>query len=287
VVRGPWFVKVKMKQVKAKIVENKHIAPDFYKMRVESHYLAKAAKPGQFIEVKCSDELDPLLRRPFGVHRIFSNGIEMLYEVVGKGTKILSQKKPGEMVDILGPLGNGFDLVSNSNVILVAGGIGVAPLPAVAEALIKTKSRAHVIIGAKKKSHILCGSEFKSLGCSVSIVTEDGSMGKKGLVTDILTDVISRTTNHGPRATNHGPRTTDHGPQTTIYACGPNDMLRAIWNIAQAKNIPCQFSFESHMACGMGVCLGCPIKVRKGLIDFEYKMICKDGPVFKGEEIMW
>ena len=269
-----------MKHEKVKILKNERVASDFYKMTIASPHLAKTSKPGQFIEVKCSAEFDPLLRRPFGIHRVIRNGIEMLYEVVGKGTKILSEKKPGKEIDILGPLGNGFELTSNGNAIVVAGGIGVAPLFAAAEALIKKKNKVRIIIGAKKKSHIMGASEFKSLGCSVNVVTEDGSMGRKGLVTDILQDTLSRSTVHGSRST-------DHGPRSTIYACGPTAMLKAVWNIALDNHIPCQLSFESYMACGLGVCLGCPIKVRKGLIDFEYKMICKDGPVFNGQEIMW
>jgi dihydroorotate dehydrogenase electron transfer subunit len=275
-----------MKQLKAKITENKQVAPDFYKMRVESPYLAKASMAGQFVEIRCSDGLDPLLRRPFGVHRILPKGIEMLYEVVGKGTKILSFKKPGEMVDILGPLGNGFMLNPNRTAILIGGGIGIAPLPALAEGLRKRGGKVHVIIGAKKSPHILCDKEFKSLGCSVSVATEDGSKGKKGLVTDILKNFFTQYS--------------ILNTQYAIYACGPNGMLKAIYDIAKPKNIPCQFSFESHMACGVGVCLGCPVKVKSQTqhatrnthhathnTQHEYKMVCKDGPVFNGEDVVW
>ncbi len=197
----------------------------------------------------------------------------MLYEVVGKGTAILSRKKAGDYVDIIGALGNGFKLSASGASILVAGGIGVAPLAALAEALIKRKNKVCVIIGAKKRPHILCHAEFRAMGCSVKIATEDGSKGYKGLATDVLSGLL-RDSRYS---------TAD----TSIYACGPNGMLKAIWDIAKEKEIPCQFSFESRMACGVGACLGCPIKVRAGLIDFEYKMVCKDGPVFNAEEIAW
>lgn len=272
-----------MKNEKVKILSNKQIAPDFYKMSVASTYLAKNSKPGQFVEIRCQGALDPLLRRPFGVHRVTKFGIEMLYEVVGKGTKILTEKQPGDTIEILGPLGNGFKIDPKSDAILIAGGIGVAPLLALAEHIAYRGSRIGdrknitIIIGARSKSHINCANEFKKLGCKVIITTDDGSKGKKGLVTDPLKEILSAI-----RDTRYA-----------IYACGPNPMLKAVWAIAETHDIPCQFSFESHMACGIGVCLGCPIKVKNKTIRDtryairEYKMVCKDGPVFNGEDIAW
>jgi dihydroorotate dehydrogenase electron transfer subunit len=258
-----------MKQLKVKIIENKSPARGFYKMRLGSAYLAKNSKPGQFVEIKCSADGEVLLRRPLGVHRILNGGIEVLYEVVGKGTELLSRKRPGDIVDIIGPLGNGFSIKQITNhkrrtTILVAGGIGVAPLVALAEELKKKRIRAMVIIGAKTKSHILCEDEFKSLGCEVKTTTEDGSKGTKGRATDLL-------------------RTTNDERRTTIYACGPAAMLKSVAKIAEAKQVPCQVSMEERMACGVGACLGCPVKVKIG----GYKMVCKDGPVFNAKEIAW
>ncbi|MDD5496172.1 MAG: dihydroorotate dehydrogenase electron transfer subunit, partial [Candidatus Omnitrophica bacterium] len=187
-----------MRQLSVKILENKKIARDFYKMRIESAYLAKNIKPGQFLEVRCSDGSDPLLRRPLGAHRILKDSVEMLYEVVGRGTALLSKKKAGTHLDIIGPLGNGFDINRTPNPdprspIIICGGIGAAPLVALAEKMahnskLKTQNKKgiDVIIGAKTKSHILCEAEFRSLGCAVSVVTEDGSKGRKGLATDLL-----------------------------------------------------------------------------------------------------
>jgi dihydroorotate dehydrogenase electron transfer subunit len=279
-----------MKQLKVKIEENKKIGRDFYRMRVESVYLAKNSKPGQFVEVKCSDGLDPLLRRPLGVHRISNNGIEILYEVVGKGTKLLSLKKKGGMLDLIGPLGNGFFVQRTAysvqrTAVLVAGGIGAAPLVALAENLKKNKYNVVVMIGAKTKAHILCEDEFKALDCPVSVATEDGSKGENGLVTDLL-------------------RSTHNAVRGTIYACGPTAMLKAVAKIAEMKQMPCQVSMEERMACGVGVCLGCPVKVNRfaGLpisrlkqanrqtgkqANYIYKMVCKDGPVFNAEDIAW
>lgn len=280
-----------MKQLKVKILENKKVAQSFYKMRVESPYLAKNAKPGQFVEVKSSDKNGPLLRRPLGVHRISKNGIELLYEVVGKGTELLSKRRDGGYLDIIGPLGSGFDFEGSrvipsgeaplrsaqgqGSMMLVAGGVGVAPLVALAEALRRTKNKVIVIIGAKTKSHILCEKEFKDIGCFVRISTEDGSVGLKGYATDILRHLL----------------TIVDCRKVNIYACGPHPMLKAVAHIADSVGIPCQVSLEERMACGVGVCLGCPVKIKTKTEyrkpNTEYKMVCKDGPVFNTKEIAW
>ncbi len=265
-----------MKQLKAKILENKKLAKEFYRMRIESAYLAKTAKPGQFVEVKCSEGPGPLLRRPLGVHRISKGGIELLYEVVGAGTELLAQKKRGEFLDVIGPLGNGFDIpASVKAAILVAGGVGIAPLTALAEKLSRTGRKVSVVIGAKTSAHILCERELKALGCIIRVATEDDSKGYKGLATDLLRDMLC----------------TSYALRVTIYACGPAGMLKAVAAIAQKNRIPCQVSLEEHMACGVGVCLGCPVKVKSAPgsrpLDPAYKMVCKDGPVFNAEEISW
>ena len=270
-----------MKQLITKIIENKKIKGVFYKIRLESQYLANNARPGQFIEVRCSEEIGLLLRKPFSVHRILDDGIEILCEVVGKGTELLAKKNKNELLDVIGPLGNGFTYDAKAlrpyAPILVAGGIGVAPLIALAETLVSRLSgspvnRLKVLIGACKKEHILCEKDFKKLGAEVIITTEDGSKGHKGLVTDLL-------------------RNTQDARRTTIYACGPAAMLKAVAKIAEKMRIPCQVSMEERMACGVGVCLGCPVKVKmqnaKRSTQYEYKMVCKDGPVFNAEEISW
>ena len=290
-----------MKQLIAKIAENKKVAENFYKIRIESAYLAKNSEPGQFVEVKVSDGIEPLLRRPLGVHRISKPGIELLYEVVGKGTEILSHRKAGEMLDVIGPLGTGFDLSrqtgkpANRQTILVAGGIGVAPLLALAESLTfsveriayRKRSKIQVFIGAKTKNHIICSNDFKKLGCEVRITTDDGSKGHKGFVSELLESFLNAKR---------------YPLNAMIYACGPVGMLKAVARIAHDAGAKCQVSLEERMACGVGVCLGCPVKIktlhasvrseaeppRRGrFTNDEYKMVCKDGPVFNAEEIIW
>jgi len=278
-----------MKQIKAKILKNKKIAQGFYRMRIESPYLARRMKPGQFAEVRCAQGTDPLLPRPLGCHRILKNSIELLYEVVGKGTAMLAEKKAGETLELIGPLGKGFEITaSRGAAILVAGGVGVAPLLALAERLAQRKRKSlYVLIGACTKKHILCEKEFKKIGTKVLIATEDGSIGHKGLVTDILLKtVIAR--HEVPKQSKKSRLlrrrfTPPRNDVANIYACGPVGMLKAVSQIAQTHRIPCQVSLEERMACGVGVCLGCPVRVKEG----GYKMVCKDGPVFDAMEIAW
>ena len=266
-----------MRQVKAKVIRNRKVARDFYEMAVESSYLADNAKPGQFIEVRCSKALEPLLRRPLGVHRISKNVIWILYEIVGKGTGLLSQKRKGEYIDIIGPLGKGFDAPSPSEkrAIIVAGGIGVAPLLALAGELVRKKIKTEVLIGAKQRSHVLCEKEFKAMGCSVKTATEDGSKGYRGLITDLLKNLLKDKKE----------------ARAAVYACGPDGMLKAVSHITEAAHLNCQVSLETHMACGVGVCLGCPVKIKTQYampnMQYEYKMVCKDGPVFNAGDIAW
>ncbi|MCM8770676.1 MAG: dihydroorotate dehydrogenase electron transfer subunit [Candidatus Omnitrophica bacterium] len=256
-------------QVKAKLLRNQRVAEKHYKMTLASSRLAKQAKPGQFVEVKVSEGPEPLLRRPFGVHRVSGSNFEILYEIVGIGTQLLSQKKPGASLDIIGPLGNGFTLSTTHHTahILVAGGMGVAPLLFLAEKLKKQKPL--VLIGAKTKRHILREKEFKQLGCSVKISTDDGSAGFPGKVTELLQDILQ---GHSPWKDN----------PCALYACGPRPMLKEIALIAKSHKIPAQISLEAHLACGIGACLGCVVNTKQG-----YKRVCKEGPVFEAQEIIW
>jgi dihydroorotate dehydrogenase electron transfer subunit len=266
-----------MVQTKAKVIKNIEVTKKYYKILLSCARIAKAAKPGQFLNVKITNSYEPLLRRPFSIHGVRGANIEILFEVVGKGTEILSQRKTGEYLDIVGPLGNGFNYTLHATrytlPILVAGGMGVAPLFFLAESL--KNHKVTVLIGAKTKRQVLCEKEFKELGCEVKIATEDGSKGFKGLVTELLRNEL-----YAIRYTLYA-----------IYGCGPRPMLKEVANISKKYNIPAQISLEEHMACGIGVCLGCVVKLRTPnselRTDFEYKRVCKDGPVFDAENIIW
>jgi len=270
---------------KAKIVSNRKIAPGHYALSFKApKSVAKKTSPGQFFTIRVSDSYVPLLRRPFGAHEIGKDRIIILYKVVGKATKILSSKKKGSTLDILGPLGNGFNIESSivrapegrgrlsslpgrqAGIVLVAGGHGVAPLYALAKQLSVLSSQLSVFIGAGTKAHVICEKKFKKLGTKVYVATDDGSKGHKGLITALLKNRLR----------------TYEVRKTVIYACGPKAMLNEVAKIAKAKKIPCQLSLEEYMACGTGTCLGCAVKTRSG-----YKLVCKDGPVFDSKEIIW
>lgn len=276
-----------MWQGKVTILANEEVAPGYFKMVLESPQVAGEAEAGQFIHIRVNDEYIPLLRRPLSIHRINgkSQNIEILYEVVGKGTKILAGKQTGEELDILGPLGNGFKFDGLSEaVILVAGGMGVAPLLALAEKIVeggKLKvENTYVIIGSRTKELVLCENDFKNLFGEVKVATDDGSKGYKGSATDLLKELLS-TFNFGVPAARRVA-------STVIYACGPEEMLREVSSITVSRGIPCQLSLENQMGCGMGVCLGCVIKVRGRKSKVEsYKRVCKDGPIFEATEIVW
>lgn len=264
-----------MFQVKAKILSNTQIAPDCFHMGLEVPSIAKQAVPGQFIQVRCNDTFSPLLRRPFSIHRVSHHSaaevVEILYRVVGRGTEFLSKKEPGTELDIIGPLGNGFNLsCAGGNIILIGGGVGIAPLLFLAERLINAQSKRKILVllGAKNKKEILSAEDFKRLSVQVRIATEDGSEGYKGSVSDLLKETLLLWT--------------VDCRLLTIYASGPKPMLKEVTHISQEKGISCELCWEETVACGFGACLGCSVATREG-----YKLLCKDGPVFNSRQLLW
>ncbi|MBI3990991.1 MAG: dihydroorotate dehydrogenase electron transfer subunit, partial [Candidatus Omnitrophica bacterium] len=216
---------------------------------------------------------DPLLRRPFSIFSIKNDTIEILYKVVGKGTLLLSRRSKGEKLDILAPLGNGFSIPQDGgDFILVAGGMGIAPLYALAEKLSRAgKGKVALVIGACNKNHILAENDFKELGIKVIVATEDGSKGCNGKVTDVL---------KGRRFT------ASITSSVTVFSCGPYPMLKAVSGWAEKHGFPCQVSLEPHMGCGIGACLSCVVKL-KADNGFKNVCACKEGPVFRSDEIVW
>jgi len=250
-------------------------------MRLEEPHIARRARPGQFIHVRCGSSTDPLLRRPFSVHRTGENDIDILYKVVGKGTEILSGKRAGEKIDIMGPLGNGFDIYKDSAALtmLVAGGMGVAPLLGLAERISRNSSssrnspgrpggRLIAVLGAKTKDGLLCADELRALGAEVYEATEDESGPvKKALATEVACDVA--------KAKNLARR------EICVYAAGPIGMVKELCSAMRGCGRRSQVSLEEKMACGLGACLGCVVETRAG-----YKRVCKDGPVFNMRDIL-
>jgi dihydroorotate dehydrogenase electron transfer subunit len=259
------------KQVEVKIEFLKRLKADIYLLGFNSPYLANSARPGQFAHIKIDDKVT-ILRRPFSIHKISGNTIYILFRVRGRGTKLLSEFQRGDVLDVIGPLGNGFKASPQSTAnspqinILVAGGMGVAPLVYLAKKLMETqtskpKTQNLILLGAKNKNELLAEQEFRKLGFAVRIATDDGSRGFKGIVTGLLKKVVSTM---GCRLS------------TNIYACGPKEMFYEINKVIKHyRNINCQVSFEQFMGCGLGICYGCSIETKQG-----YKKLCKDGPVF-------
>ena len=254
------------------ILKNKEIAPGYFLMELASTPIAQSSSPGQFLHIKCSKNNNLLLRRPFSIHRVISEDtVEILYKVVGKGTLCLSQKKKGEKVDCIGPLGRGFQLPEDrkqkteNRKLLVAGGVGIAPLFFLAERI--KRLPMNVFLGTKTKDELLCIKELKNLGADLHIATEDGSLGYKGLVSTLLKNKLSSVVCR---------------PSSVVYACGPKGMLKEVALLSKEHKIPCQVSFEQFMGCGIGICNSCVIRTKQG-----YKRVCKDGPVFSSEAIDW
>ncbi len=304
-----------MKQLSLKVKAIKKIKPNIFLLSFTSSHLARASQPGNFLHCKVSGVI---LRRPFSIHRLDHSTVSILFKVKGRGTRALSQCRPGQALDIIGPLGKGFDIGPQSlpvptairqgvnspqttddrrqksddrsqtsedggenkravQNILVAGGMGVAPLVFLAQKLkmlsAERMAQNLLLLGAKNKKEIVCEEDFKKLGFKIRIATEDGSRGYKGMVTDLLRQHVSNTVTRAPHTDNRTP--------VNIYACGPAAMFRGIHTVIKNKpGINCQVSFEQFMGCGLGICCACVIETKQG-----YQKVCKDGPVFNIRDI--
>ena len=252
----------------------KPVAADIYLLRFTCGPIAAQACPGQFIMVRPTKFSEPLLPRPFSIHRLRGDQLEIIFKVVGQGTGHLASLKKGDLLEVRGPLGRGFNFDKDRSPILVAGGMGVAPLLFLAETWKRSpeknrKGALPLFLGARNKTELLCLEEFERAGVQIFAATEDGSYGRKGLVTRLLTTTIKNPS-----------------PKQTLFVCGPNPMLKAVRNWAVQKGIPCQLSLETHMACGLGACLGCVVARKKGT-EIAYVNVCQEGPVFEAQEVLW
>lgn len=257
-------------QQKAAIVRTEQLTADIFRFTVKAPDIAGGSKPGQFVMVRAGEGMDPLLRRPFSVHQVAEGGLlQILIKVIGKGTRAISGLQAGQYMDILGPMGQGFTYGNNGVHCLVGGGIGIAPLLFLAKQLLKKNepSAIKVLLGARTADELTAlADDFRSLGLEVKIATEDGSLGQKGLVTDLMT-----------------PLPAEKGP-LMVYSCGPFPMLRAVARVCRDRNWVCQVSLETIMACGLAACLGCAV-LRADLRGYVH--VCKDGPVFDAGEVAW
>ena len=259
-----------MQKYAADIIQIERRGPATFLVGLDCGELAGAAEPGQFVQVRVSSGSDPFLRRTFslcGADRA-SGVIHLLVDVVGPGTRLLCGLKCGGTLDIIGPLGTGFDLRFGNpgRCILVAGGVGAAPLIFLAERLAKEGFRpVNFLMGARTSKHLEVLEEVLGSGATVTCATDDGSAGYHGFVTGLLEEQLP--------SLNPG----------AIYVCGPHAMMRAVAAIASRFGIPCQVSLEERMACGIGACLGCAVS----LADGGMARSCKEGPVFDAGRLAW
>lgn len=269
---------MKAKQLKAEITRKELLTKDIVRLTLRAPEVAALAEPGQFVMVKVSDGMSPLLRRPFSIHQSGADEwLQILFKIVGKGTDCLAARELGGQVDIIGPLGHGFGLPKNSeqNICLVGGGMGVAPLFFLAKQILAKHPGVNlrVYAGAANGNELrFLQDDFAGLGIELVIATDDGSLGYAGYITDLVN------------------RELDRSRRWQVYCCGPHPMMAKIAEYCRVENWPCQVSMETMMACGISACLGCTIRTSsaKGLeSNMPYLHVCKDGPVFESGDVAW
>lgn len=270
-------------------VSCKEVAPGHFRMILEAPDIVLRANPGQFVHVMVGKGLDPLLRRPLSISRVYpdSGRFELLFRVVGRGTRALSEVGKGGRVDVMGPLGNGFLIdATMRNAAIVAGGIGVAPLIMLADVIRAGGVKAVALVGARTRTQAIGIPEFQEMGIEVQISTEDGTMGHKGLVTDLLEKWIMAEVG-SPSSTGSANNPAGRVGEMQVFACGPGPMVRRVVELTGLYGVRSQVSMEERMACGIGACLGCAVTVMNAQGERVYKRVCKDGPVFRGEEVIF
>jgi dihydroorotate dehydrogenase electron transfer subunit len=260
----------------APVVANERLNEKYCRVTVSCGPIASRSRPGQFVTVRVAAGGPTLLRRPFSIHRVVADGLQLLVKLVGPATEELAKIRPGRMLDVLGPLGDGVFAVApeRPRVLLVAGGVGVAPLLFLAD---KMQGGRHwpptLIFGGATALDLPTREQFAELGVPVRAATMDGSLGRRGPVTDELTAALDE----------RDPR------QCQALACGPTPMLRAVAEICAARGVPCRVSLESLMACGVGSCRGCVVPVRQDPTGhgIPYTRVCHEGPVCAAEDLAW
>jgi dihydroorotate dehydrogenase electron transfer subunit len=254
-----------MKDETCIVAENRNINKKYYLLKIDAPYIAEHAKPGHFVMLKASMGIEPLLKRPFGILKADPPFIWLYYEVVGKGTELIAALRANDKVEVLGPLGNGFPAFENKNLLMVAGGRGIAPIY---YAIGNYASSNHVflIYGARTADDLNLLEELNALPLrKIFLYTENGSVGKKGVVTTDIRPIIS-----------------DNKIDAAV-SCGPDAMFERLAAEINDMNVESYVSLEALMGCGFGICYSCVVKTAAG----DYKKVCTDGPVFNMREIAW
>ena len=242
-----------------KIIENREICKGIFEIIIRCPEIAREARPGQFLHVKVSSGIDPLLRRPISISRVDRDKGQMslIYQVIGRGTKEMALLKKDEPVDVIGPLGNGFPLFPGSKCAAVGGGMGTAPLLELAANI----PDCDAYLGFRNSTFKL--EDFKAVCRDIYVATEDGSVGNRGFVTDLIKDVKR---------------------YDIIYTCGPRSMMKKVKELCEKNSVRCFVSLEERMGCGIGACLVCACAVKEGK-EMHYRKVCTDGPVFEAGEV--
>jgi dihydroorotate dehydrogenase electron transfer subunit len=233
--------------------------------------LGRMARPGQFVMVKVAEGTSPLLRRPLGIHDADKKGLAIFFKIAGQGTEILSRKKPGDRIDLIGPLGKGFTVAAakkGQTAFLVGGGRGIAPLYFLARELAAAGARPAVFYGGRAVADIPLRGRLEKAGFETRCSTDDGSFGFAGFVTDLVARDLAKDR------------------PAIVYACGPDPMMKALAALTTKLGVRAEFSLESVMGCGIGACWGCVHRIRDESGEGWIK-ICEEGPVFPGERILW
>lgn len=255
-------------QEKSLVRSSEQLSKAVFRLRLYSPQIAGKAHPGQFVMVRTSSGFDPLLRRPFSIHQVTGEGeVHLLYKVIGQGTRLLSALNADDEVDLIGPLGKGFDLQGEGPACLIGGGMGIAPLYFLAKRLhqiVRPSGKDVVLLGARNGDELTpLARDFTALGFKTELATDDGSLGHHGFVTELLPHFL--------------------GSVGRVYVCGPDGMMGMVAGQCSKAEVRCQASLETHMACGLGACLGCTVHGADG----NYRHVCKHGPVFDAQEVLW
>jgi dihydroorotate dehydrogenase electron transfer subunit len=258
--------------MEVRVRANRRLTADFWRMEVAWPGTFPDPLPGQFVMVRTRSSTAPLWRRPFGINDFTGHGSSckafLLYQVVGPTTRDMAETKRGEGLDLLGPFGSGFDTEGGEHW-LVAGGRGVAPLFFLARRIVEEGGAPRVMVGGCTESHVLQADDFRAMSVAVQVATEDGTLGRKGLVTDILATSLRRLSRARRK-------------KIVLSACGPEAMLRRVGGLADEFGVAANLSLDTLMACGQGYCQGCTVKTRSG-----YRLCCRQGPVFESRELGW
>ncbi len=254
------------------ILKNDEVRGGYYLLVVEAPALAAEVEPGQFVHIQIMRRKELVLRRPFSVFKADERTLSVLYKSVGQGTESMAKMVPGERLSLMGPLGKGFPSAGLTDRVplLVAGGYGMAALYLVA---VRSRIPGVLFVGGAGAEDILCVEDFEQLGWRVEVATEDGSLGTRGRVTDILDAWIAEQSSDGSKV--------------EYFACGPLGMLRAVGQFAEGRQETAWLSMDHHMGCGVGACLTCVQKIKTENGGWKWARICKEGPVFESRDILW